>query len=67
MEYLVRMIFERSSGPRANDDMGRSLQWCVLIATDCLPEGITCKTALTAVLHYNLPWNPQTWNSRRVR
>ncbi|MBF0159968.1 MAG: DEAD/DEAH box helicase, partial [Magnetococcales bacterium] len=30
----------------------------ILIATDCLSEGINLQQHFTAVLHYDLPWNP---------
>lgn len=30
----------------------------VLVATDCLSEGINLQEAFDAVLHYDLPWNP---------
>lgn len=37
----------------------------VLIATDCLSEGINLQEYFTAVLHYDLPWNPTDWNRER--
>src|SRR5439155_11873692 len=30
----------------------------VLCATDCLSEGINLQTLFNAVIHYDLPWNP---------
>ncbi len=39
----------------------------VLIATDCLSEGINLQEFFTAVLHYDLPWNPNRIEQREGR
>jgi superfamily II DNA or RNA helicase len=39
----------------------------VLIATDCLSEGINLQDQFTAVLHYDLPWNPNRLEQREGR
>ena len=39
----------------------------VLIATDCLSEGINLQKLFTAVLHYDLPWNPNRLEQREGR
>ena len=39
----------------------------ILIATDCLSEGINLQTHFTAVLHYDLPWNPNRLEQREGR
>lgn len=39
----------------------------VLIATDCLSEGINLQDSFTAVLHYDLPWNPNKLEQREGR
>lgn len=39
----------------------------VLIATDCLSEGINLQHLFTAVLHYDLPWNPNRIEQREGR
>jgi len=39
----------------------------VLIATDCLSEGINLQDLFTAVLHYDLPWNPNRLEQREGR
>ena len=36
----------------------------VLVATDCLSEGINLQHAFNAVLHYDLPWNPNRIEQR---
>ncbi len=39
----------------------------VLVATDCLSEGINLQERFTAVLHYDLPWNPNRLEQREGR
>lgn len=39
----------------------------VLIATDCLSEGINLQHAFDAVIHYDLPWNPNRLEQREGR
>jgi superfamily II DNA or RNA helicase len=39
----------------------------VLVATDCLSEGINLQEAFDAVLHYDLPWNPNRLEQREGR
>ncbi|MCR4415818.1 MAG: DEAD/DEAH box helicase, partial [Thermoguttaceae bacterium] len=39
----------------------------VLVATDCLSEGINLQRAFNAVLHYDLPWNPNRLEQREGR
>jgi superfamily II DNA or RNA helicase len=46
--------------------MGQSEQR-VLVATDCLSEGINLQEHFTAVLHYDLPWNPNQIEQRDGR
>ena len=36
----------------------------VLVATDCLSEGINLQNAFNAALHYDLPWNPNRLEQR---
>ena len=48
------------------DQMGKSKKR-VLIATDCLSEGINLQEHFTAVLHYDLPWNPNRLEQREGR
>ncbi len=47
-------------------DMERS-KHRVLVATDCLSEGINLQELFTAVLHYDLPWNPNRLEQREGR
>jgi superfamily II DNA or RNA helicase len=39
----------------------------VLISTDCLSEGINLQEFFNAVLHYDLPWNPNRLEQREGR
>ncbi len=39
----------------------------VLVATDCLSEGINLHELFTAVVHYDLPWNPNRLEQREGR
>lgn len=39
----------------------------ILIATDCLSEGINLQKHFTAVMHYDLPWNPNRLEQREGR
>lgn len=48
------------------EEMGKS-NLRVLIATDCLSEGINLQQHFTGVLHYDLPWNPNRLEQREGR
>ena len=39
----------------------------LLVATDCLSEGINLQQAFDAVVHYDLPWNPNRLEQREGR
>lgn len=39
----------------------------VLVATDCLSEGINLQNAFNSVIHYDLPWNPNRLEQREGR
>ena len=39
----------------------------VLVATDCLSEGINLQDRFSAVVHYDLPWNPNRLEQREGR
>ncbi len=39
----------------------------VLVATDCLSEGINLQEGFDAVVHYDLPWNPNRLEQREGR
>lgn len=48
------------------EEMGKS-PLRVIIATDCLSEGINLQEHFTGVLHYDLPWNPNRLEQREGR
>lgn len=48
------------------DELGKSPKR-VLVATDCLSEGINLQERFNAVLHYDLPWNPNRLEQREGR
>ena len=48
------------------DDMGSATQR-LLVATDCLSEGINLQTLFDAVIHYDLSWNPTRHQQREGR
>lgn len=48
------------------DEMAKSAKR-VLVATDCLSEGINLQDKFNAVLHYDLPWNPNRLEQREGR
>lgn len=39
----------------------------VLVATDCLSEGINLQDKFNAIMHYDLPWNPNRLEQREGR
>jgi superfamily II DNA or RNA helicase len=39
----------------------------VLVATDCLSEGVNLQAHFQAVIHYDLPWNPNRLEQREGR
>ena len=48
------------------EEMGKAKRR-VLVATDCLSEGINLQQHFTGVLHYDLPWNPNRLEQREGR
>lgn len=48
------------------EDMGNADQR-ILVATDCLSEGINLQTLFDAVVHYDLSWNPTRHQQREGR
>ncbi len=48
------------------DEMAKSKKR-VLVATDCLSEGINLQDKFNAILHYDLPWNPNRLEQREGR
>jgi len=49
------------------DALGQTTGGRVLVASDCLSEGVNLQEDFTAVLHYDLAWNPARHEQREGR
>ncbi|MCF2518525.1 helicase-related protein [Dyadobacter sp. CY351] len=73
-EYLPRDVDVRAITSELSDEerrekideMSKSPKR-VLVATDCLSEGINLQDKFNAILHYDLPWNPNRLEQREGR
>jgi len=68
-DYTVRAVTgEITSGEReaAVEELGES-ENRILVATDCLSEGVNLQSLFTAVAHYDLSWNPTRHEQREGR
>jgi superfamily II DNA or RNA helicase len=52
---------------RAKIDEIATERFRVLVATDCLSEGVNLQHAFNAAIHYDLPWNPNRLEQREGR
>lgn len=52
---------------KINELGSSSFKHRILVATDCMSEGINLQEHFTAVLHYDLPWNPNRLEQREGR
>lgn len=52
---------------RAKIDEIATEKFRVLVATDCVSEGINLQHAFNAAIHYDLPWNPNRLEQREGR
>jgi superfamily II DNA or RNA helicase len=81
-EYVAEHLHQRLDGDvqvtcitgRMSDDERRTkiaeldaTRSRVLVATDCLSEGVNLQELFTAVVHYDLPWNPNRLEQREGR
>lgn len=59
---------ELTSGEResAVEELGET-EKRILVATDCLSEGVNLQNIFTAVIHYDLSWNPTRHEQREGR
>lgn len=61
------------TGERSEDERERLVEELalsprrVLVATDCMSEGINLQHSFDAVVHYDLPWNPNRLEQREGR
>ncbi len=68
-DHLVTPVtgeFAPSEREAAVEAMGEAEQR-ILVATDCLSEGINLQNLFTAVVHYDLSWNPTRHEQREGR
>ncbi len=68
-DHLVTPVtgeFSPSEREATVEAMGESEQR-ILVATDCLSEGINLQNLFTAVVHYDLSWNPTRHEQREGR
>lgn len=68
-KYQVRVITSELADEQRKEEvelLGK-YDFRVLVATDCLSEGINLQEQFTAVLHYDLPWNPNRIEQREGR
>jgi len=73
-EYLPKDVDVRATTSELSDEerrekideMAKSPKR-VLVATDCLSEGINLQDKFNAILHYDLPWNPNRLEQREGR
>ncbi|WP_041522647.1 helicase-related protein [Gilvimarinus agarilyticus] len=59
--------FNSSERQKRIDDLKESDKPPLLVATDCLSEGINLQDQFTAVVHYDLTWNPTRHEQREGR
>lgn len=66
---LVQAITSELADEQRKEEIGRmgEQEKRVLVATDCLSEGINLQDHFNAVLHYDLPWNPNRIEQREGR
>ncbi len=58
---------ERKLAVQALDDAYNESKKPILVATDCLSEGINLQQTFNAVIHYDLSWNPNRFEQREGR
>src|SRR6202142_603994 len=66
---MTAVIGESTSAEREPkvEDFGKSEGQGLLVATDCLSEGINLQEHFDAVVHYDLSWNPTRHEQREGR
>ena len=68
-----KVLVEAVTGRLAHDERERRIEAMggraprLLVATDCLSEGINLQELFDAVVHYDLPWNPTRLEQREGR
>jgi superfamily II DNA or RNA helicase len=65
VDCLTGRTYEEERRQRVRELMAEPRR--VLVATDCLSEGINLQEGFNAVIHYDLPWNPNRLEQREGR
>ena len=58
---------ERIAAFGTDNNNGKARKGRILVATDCLSEGINLQKSFDAVIHYDLSWNPTRHEQREGR
>ena len=67
-DEIVTIFGELSDAERIERlDKFRNLEKGILIATDCISEGIDLQHMANQIVHYELPWNPNRLEQRNGR
>jgi hypothetical protein len=68
-DFDVQVITSELSDEERKEkvDLLKSVRRKVIFATDCMSEGINLQEQFTAVMHYDLPWNPNRLEQREGR
>ncbi|MBB6119495.1 DEAD/DEAH box helicase [Nocardiopsis algeriensis] len=67
VERIEELAEEAAEAARAAGDTEGSRTRRVLVATDCLSEGVNLQHYFDAVVHYDLAWNPTRHDQREGR
>jgi len=62
---LTGLLSDEERRAKIDEIAGDKLR--VLVATDCLSEGINLQQSFNAAIHYDLPWNPNRLEQREGR
>jgi len=65
IEAVTGALTPEARGARVQDMAGASQR--LLVATDCLSEGINLQTLFDTVIHYDMSWNPTRHQQREGR
>ncbi|MEU9331762.1 DEAD/DEAH box helicase [Streptomyces sp. NPDC048290] len=67
LERIEQLATESAESAESADEAGDPAARRVLIATDCLSEGVNLQHHFDAVVHYDLAWNPTRHDQREGR
>jgi superfamily II DNA or RNA helicase len=64
---ITGVVSEEERGARIEELTQGSHIHRVLVATDCLSEGVNLQEHFNSIIHYDLPWNPNRLEQREGR